>query len=82
LHLSHHPVCLRSILTQLHEGGLPQQFAAEKQTVADLMAVQLLGQLDAAEGVARFHSNIEAELGAVGAASRAIPREAVPAAKL
>lgn len=72
---AHDPEGLRTVPFQLHERGLAQQVAAEKHPVADLLFVEVLGQLRVRERRRRFHPEHEAEPGTVGAAAGGVPGE-------
>jgi len=60
----------------LHNARLSQQVAAEQHVVTDQLAIQLLCQLCAAEGSARFDGQLDAKPGAIAAAACSIPGEA------
>ena len=68
---------IRTIFPELNEHGLPEQVAAEKHAVADLVVVEVLAELAVGEGGGGADADHEAEPGAVGAVAAGVPGEAI-----
>ena len=76
-HFAYYPYRMWTIFAQLDKCRLTQQVPPKQHPVANQVAVQLLGQLRAAESRSRLHSNLEAEPGTIRAAAAGIPAEAI-----
>ncbi len=67
---------LGAILAELHEDGLAKQVAAKEHAVADLLFVEVAGQIGVAEGRAGLHAQHEPKPRGIGPATGVVPREA------
>jgi len=62
-----------AIFLQLHEGGLTDEVSAEEHAVADLLFIEVAGQLCVIEWGVAFDAQEEAKPGAGGAAAAGVP---------
>lgn len=72
-HLSHDSEGLWAVLAQLDENRLTQEVSAEKHAVADLVGVEVTGEVGVAEWGRGFDAQHEAEPGASGPTLSVVP---------
>ncbi len=59
----------RVVATELHEGGLAHEIAAEEHAVADFVFIEVADEISAGERRGFLHRDFETEPGTIGAAA-------------
>lgn len=76
-HLTHHAKGIGTIFSELNEDRLTEEITPEEHTIANLIGVQVAGQIGVAERRGGLYPQHKTEPRGIGAATGRIPGEAI-----